>query len=214
MYYALTGLAPNITDHWEKFNESLFSNLNYDTNKDYYFIVINKNNGSDIILQSLKGLKKSNTRFLNNMEAKLMRGDTTDLGTSVGTKGFISKRLAGSGYLCYEQGNPTPANAGYLAFYNGTTVNTSTAKFTVNTWNHVAYVYDGTNLSIYKDGSRVFGPTAVSITNSATTLKIGYDQVDANAYFTGYMDEVRITKGIARYSGSSFTVPALAHPTQ
>lgn len=138
----------------------------------------------------------------------------TTVNTGTGTKAFISKRLSLSGYLCYEQGNPTLANAGYLSFYNGTTGSTSTAKFTVNTWNHVAYVYDGTNLSIYKDGSRVFGPTAVSITNSATTLKIGYDQVDANAYFTGYMDEVRITKGVARYSGASFTVPALANPTQ
>jgi hypothetical protein len=47
-------------------------------------------------LFTLKGLKKSNQRFLNNMENKLMRGDVvnnTGLGssTSVGTQGFIPK---------------------------------------------------------------------------------------------------------------------------
>lgn len=44
---------------------------------------------------TLKGLKKANTRFLNNIEQKLMRGDiqnnTGINATSVGTKGFISQ---------------------------------------------------------------------------------------------------------------------------
>lgn len=45
---------------------------------------------------TLKGLKKANTRYLNNIEAKLMRGDiqnNTGLNTttSVGTQGFIPK---------------------------------------------------------------------------------------------------------------------------
>ena len=53
---------------------------------------------------TLKGLKKCNTRFLNNIESKLMRGDTTDLGTSVGTKGFISQITAGGESVTYTPG--------------------------------------------------------------------------------------------------------------
>lgn len=123
------------------------------------------------------------------------------------TRGLVSKRLASiGGYLCYEQ-----ATNGFISFYNGSTISQSTGKLTLSAWNYIAYVYDGANLSIYKDGSRIFNPTSVSITNATTPLLIGYDQVD-NGYFPGYIGDVRITKGIARYSGASF-IPRLVLPT-
>jgi len=58
---------------------------------------------------TLKGLKKSNTRFLNNIENKLMRGDiqnNTGLNTttSVGTQGFIPKIAADGETVGYTPG--------------------------------------------------------------------------------------------------------------
>jgi len=62
---------------------------------------------------TLKGLKKANTRFLNNIEAKLMRGNTqnntgitynTNTATSVGTQGFIPKVSADGETVGYTPG--------------------------------------------------------------------------------------------------------------
>lgn len=57
---------------------------------------------------TLKGLKKANVRFLNNIEQKLMRGDiqnnTAINATSVGTKGFISQITAGGESVTYTPG--------------------------------------------------------------------------------------------------------------
>jgi hypothetical protein len=55
---------------------------------------------------TLKGLKKANTRFLNNIEAKLMRGDVQDnvVSTSVGTQGFIPKVAADGETVGYTPG--------------------------------------------------------------------------------------------------------------
>jgi hypothetical protein len=57
---------------------------------------------------TLKGLKKANTRFLNNIESKLMRGDiqnNTGINTtSVGTQGFIPKITADGETVGYTPG--------------------------------------------------------------------------------------------------------------
>ena len=98
-------------------------------------------------------------------------------------------------------------NDGSTAYTAGNTI------LNVNTWTHVAVVYDGSSLSMYKDGTRFYGPTSMAISNKTGNLYIGMAYPTAEL-FQGYMDEVRITKGVARYSGASFTVPALAAPTQ
>ncbi len=42
--------------NWLKYFESLKDNLSAKTTKDYYFLVINKNETQDVIVNSLKGL--------------------------------------------------------------------------------------------------------------------------------------------------------------
>jgi hypothetical protein len=56
---------------------------------------------------TLKGLVKANTRYKNNIEQKLMRGDiqnNTGLSNSVGTQGFISQIDAGGETVTYTPG--------------------------------------------------------------------------------------------------------------
>jgi hypothetical protein len=56
---------------------------------------------------TLKGLVKANTRYKNNIEQKLMRGDiqnNTGLSNSVGTQGFISQIEAGGENVTYTPG--------------------------------------------------------------------------------------------------------------
>ena len=82
---------------------------------------------------------------------------------------------------------------------------------TASTWQHFAIVYDGTNLSNYVDGTRIghrtSGNTFGAVTNRFAVL-------GGNTAGTGqseiYYSDVRITKGLARYSGTSLTVPTAA----
>lgn len=58
IYYALTGKLPNFDNEikWADFFEAIKNNLTANS-KDYYFLVVNKNNPTDIFATSLKQLK-------------------------------------------------------------------------------------------------------------------------------------------------------------
>jgi hypothetical protein len=84
-------------------------------------------------------------------------------------------------------------------------------------WHHLALVSDGTDYDLYIDGTRVANNigTAVTIVDSDTFM-IGAEYDGSAAlgnYFNGYIDDFRITNGVARYSGASFTPPTTAHLT-
>ena len=53
LYYALTGQIYQGNNQWEDYLKQLKQNIK-DTDKDYYFLVINKNNTKDIFINSLK----------------------------------------------------------------------------------------------------------------------------------------------------------------
>ncbi|MCM8781755.1 MAG: LamG domain-containing protein, partial [Candidatus Omnitrophica bacterium] len=79
--------------------------------------------------------------------------------------------------------------------------------FDVNTWQHIAFIRSGNSIYIFKNGilqkSEAFTGTLFNSPNLLGIARIGeYD----NLYFTGYLDEIRISKGIARWT-SNFTPP-------
>ena len=87
---------------------------------------------------------------------------------------------------------------GVLSFYNGTNYESSVTP-TANVWSHVAAVYNGTTINLYLNGVSVLS-TAVGNTDYNVPIYIGsYTTVE---YFIGYIDELRVTKGIARYTGN------------
>jgi hypothetical protein len=79
-----------------------------------------------------------------------------------------------------------------------------------NTWYHVALVRNGTNLSLYRDGISVASTTISSSIvfdwGKNGSLIGGGNWDGANGAFNGYIDDLRITKGYARYT-SNFTPP-------
>lgn len=95
---------------------------------------------------------------------------------------------------------------GYLAFYNGTAY-TSTMAPTAYRWNHVAAVYDGTNINLYMNGNRVLQSISSNPDNGGN-LFIGADTNGTSNFFRGCISNVRILKGTALYTGSTYTVPA------
>jgi hypothetical protein len=83
-----------------------------------------------------------------------------------------------------------------------------TPSIGINAWRHLAVDSggNGTTLRVYVDGV-VITPTATMLPVDATTTsaRMGNDQTNS-VPFKGYIDEVRVTKGVQRYNGA-FTPP-------
>ena len=105
---------------------------------------------------------------------------------------------------------------------NGATfvLTTSSDAYTDNTWTHIAIVKNGTgsnNIKIYSNGTSIAtGTYATALANPSTPLMVGGiingQSWNGTSYFNGYLDDLRITKGLARYT-ANFTPPTAALPT-
>ena len=106
------------------------------------------------------------------------------------------------------------ANQVYFARGTGSGVNEFTANVNVNDgiWHHVAVVRSSGTVTIYVDGTASASSTITGTCSSSNQLRVGYNPRD-NSYLTGYIDDLRITKGYARYT-SSFTAPTAPFPLQ
>ena len=83
----------------------------------------------------------------------------------------------------------------------------SASGWATGNWYHVALVRDGNEWDIYRNGTSIVNATSsLSISNYNAGLHIGKGQEDDDN-FPGYIDELRISKGIARWT-SNFTPPS------
>lgn len=85
-------------------------------------------------------------------------------------------------------------------------------SFDINTWHHVALVRNSTSFKLYIDGNLYSSTTAsVTLTDVAAILTVGRSNYGATTYyFDGWLDEFRISKGIARWT-ANFTPPTTAY---
>lgn len=102
------------------------------------------------------------------------------------------------------------SSTGYLSWFDSSAKNSTTNQIPVDVWTHVAYCREGGTLHMFVDGVLVRSDAKNSDMGSARALRIGRDVV-SNADFAGYIDEIRITKGLARYT-SDFTPPTEPFP--
>ena len=84
---------------------------------------------------------------------------------------------------------------------------------TVGAWEHHALVRSGSDWSYYVDGSRTYNASLGSSTlysqSTPSYIMLGKSS-QANASPEAYYDDFRVTQGLARYSGASFTPPSTA----
>jgi hypothetical protein len=80
----------------------------------------------------------------------------------------------------------------------------------VDTWYHVAASREGTSLRVFIDGTLVDTSTN-SVDITAGRLSVGSAGALASEFFQGWIDELRITKGVARYT-ANFTPPTAPFP--
>ena len=105
------------------------------------------------------------------------------------------------------------ANSGdyYMMGNSVSSAGASSDNFAIelNEWAHYAICQNGDLMYHYKDGTSVNGvgtgkTSTIAFQDLNVPLRIGYQQ-DVE-YYNGWADEIRISKGIARYpSGTSFT---------
>ena len=77
---------------------------------------------------------------------------------------------------------------------------------TTGTWYHIAVVRNGSSIKGYANGTKT-----LDITSSANLIDDGYGlsvgmELDSNFPFNGYLDDLRISKGVARWT-ADFTPP-------
>lgn len=98
----------------------------------------------------------------------------------------------------------TSTNVGSTA-YNVT----STTAFTAPGWHHVAHVRTGNTLKLFIDGVQEGGDVAISgsVNSSPNKLAIGCLGESTTQTYRGYLEELRISKGVARWT-ANFTPSA------
>ncbi|MGL2836761.1 restriction endonuclease [Helicobacter pylori] len=97
IYYALCGLLPEFNNEiaWEKYFQKLHKDLGTNTNRDYYFLIINKNDPKDVFINSLKGIQ---TLQPNNLPFQCKWDNNREIvqRSFIESKNFILSALAKS----------------------------------------------------------------------------------------------------------------------
>ena len=128
---------------------------------------------------------------------------------------FISQRNTGTNGFSLEC-RATGAvwfRANINGTYSDTRITTSTGVLTANVWTHIALVRNGTSWVIYVGGvsSGTLTSSGVLDNNSNAPVRIGQAMSGTEDNFDGYIGELRLTNGVARYT-SNFTPPTLQFP--
>lgn len=95
----------------------------------------------------------------------------------------------------------------------GSQVHTEGGSLTTATWYHVAATRNADNLiSVWVDGVSVASQTSsVAFFNSTASFRVGAQETGSTEELDGWIDSVRITKGVCRYT-ERFNPPPLAFP--
>ena len=91
----------------------------------------------------------------------------------------------------------------------GATTATYNGGFAALQWWHFAYTYDGSHHRVYKNSKLLYQRTGLPLTTPPSECVFGigaeFDAPDGGVsgnWFNGYIDELRVTAGVARYTGN------------
>jgi len=111
----------------------------------------------------------------------------------------------------------TSWNDGINFHNNGSTIGLFTPRITTTIssgqWYHFAIVRESGVWAWWLNGSRV-GTATAGFTDTSATSSFGFHSAVSNYPFRGYLDDIRVTDGVARYNtaSSSISVPTEAYP--
>ena len=101
--------------------------------------------------------------------------------------------------------------AGAVRYYDGATVRVGGA-LVAGTWNHIAWCRASGVNKVYLNGAVVSTYTATQDFGASRGLTIGSNALTSAENIIGYLQGLRITKGVARYT-NPFTPPTEPFPT-
>jgi hypothetical protein len=136
--------------------------------------------------------------------------------STAGTQGIIVKRRLDTS----ETGTwGIVAGAGIFSFVKlqVTVVGTNFGTSVANTWQHIAVCRQGSTIRMFLNGTQGASVTdSTDYTNTRNLIigawdRSGAGDVPTQGWFNGYIDDLRITKGVARYT-ANFTPPTAALP--
>ena len=136
------------------------------------------------------------------------------LNNTSGTKGIVFGR--GNNSFGFRVGQSYLGNVNGLNIVKSGVLDLDYCVFTfaTNTWYHIAVVRSGTTIYFFVNGTQQTtlgsGAGSFNYVNPTSGYYIGCNN-DTNEQFAGYIDDLRITKGYARYT-SNFTPPTTAFP--
>ena len=119
--------------------------------------------------------------------------------------GWLLLQLAGTLYFLGSTGNGS-----------WVTVLGSGASLPANQWAHVALNRSGSDLALFLDGVNVASTSSATSYAASDSVYVGHYPVingSVPTTFNGYIDELRITQGVARYT-ANFTPPTAPFPNQ
>ena len=137
------------------------------------------------------------------------------LNNTSGTKGIVFGR--GNNSFGFRVGQSYLGNVNGLNIVKSGVADLDYCAFTfvTNTWYHIAVVRSGTTIYFFVNGTQQTtlgsGAGSFNYVNPTSGFYVGCNN-DTNEQFAGYIDDLRITKGYARYT-SNFTPPTSAFPT-
>ena len=137
-------------------------------------------------------------------------------GSFSGGQRFYLGQAASTGAFYSVLGRRNASDFHQAGITNGSTVTEGTSiNIASDTWVHVAIVRSGANLYSFVGGVRATIGTSiggVSIMDSTGAMTLGgYADADASTNWKGWIDQVRITKGVAVYT-ADFNPPTVKFP--
>jgi hypothetical protein len=159
-----------------------------------------------------------NTKLLVNGNSTIVDDASYGTATDFTIEGWIYPTAAGTYRTLFDFRSAAVEKAIFLGintsnqlylYVNGVITITTAATVSLSAWAHVAVVRSNASTKIYLNGTQS-GSSWTDITDYGTTkpLRIGVDYSGAYG-FTGYIDDVKISKGVARYT-TTFTAPTTA----
>ena len=99
----------------------------------------------------------------------------------------------------------------YWVKQGGAVAITANGALSANTWQHIAVTKSGSSTRLFVNGTQVGSTYTDNETYSSPRWEIG--RVSGQFPINGYIDDFRITKGVARYT-TTFTPPTAAFPNK
>jgi hypothetical protein len=149
-------------------------------------------NGDWLLIPDSPDLKLGTGNFTIEFWVYLASGDTGS------ARGLVAKGGASTGWLVSLDSSQK------VVFTYTTSTITSSGAITTNAWNHIAVVREGTGSNqtkIYIGGTNDGTGTVSTDFTQTEVMYIGANRTAGNP-MKGFIDDLRVTKGIARYTAN------------